>query len=76
MSDKIKSKLRALERGFELLKAPYYFSTSYFYLAVLFVLFDVEIVLLLPLVSFYTKIFGLKFLFRVLGVILFTLLIE
>jgi NADH-ubiquinone oxidoreductase chain 3 len=42
--------LSSIESGFEALKFRVYYSSSFFMLAVLFVLFDLELVLVLPLI--------------------------
>lgn len=42
--------LRSIESGFEALKNNAFLRTSFYLLAVLFVLFDLELVLILPLV--------------------------
>lgn len=52
--------LRSLESGFEGLKQGVIMRSSFFMLAILFVLFDIELILLFPLVVFFTKTFFIK----------------
>lgn len=64
--------LRVLEAGFERLKFNDFISSSFFIIAVLFVLFDLELVLLLPGVLFLlrrslSKFWFFSLLFFVIG---------
>jgi len=70
--------LTPLESGFEILSPPVFLSSSFFLLAIIFVLFDLEMVLLIPGILFH--LFEI-FLFRLmwlalLVVIIITLIFE
>jgi len=49
------SRLNSLESGFESLKVGLYISSPFFFLAVLFVLFDLELLFLFPGVFIFKK---------------------
>lgn len=53
--------LTSLESGFEIIKYGVLLRSSFFLLGVLFVLFDVELILLLPLVLYRYTVFYFKF---------------
>jgi len=67
-----------LESGFESLKYGSIISSSFFILAVLFVLFDVELIFLAPGVFFYSFRFLNQFIIWlvIISTILITLIIE
>jgi NADH:ubiquinone oxidoreductase subunit 3 (subunit A) len=70
--------ITSLESGFERLKYGIIMSSSFFILAILFVLFDIELVLLFPgVLNHFGFSFG-EFIFWgvLLSVILITLIIE
>lgn len=69
--------LSPLESGFESLKGVFSMGSSFFLLAVLFVIFDVELILVLPMIISYS-LRSVFFILCVLtlAVILLTLLLE
>jgi len=74
----IKSQLDSLEAGFEAIVAGYLLSSTFLFLAVLFVLFDLELLLLIPVLMI---IMGITMLNIVLWAVLIlfilvTLLLE
>jgi len=73
----IDPQLRPLESGFERLSPSLDISSPFFVLAVLFVLFDIELILLIPYI--FIKSYRLYFLISglvIFVIILITLLIE
>lgn len=71
------NRLRALESGFEALVSNNYISSPFFFLAVLFVLFDLEIVLLLPTVFLiFRYLTALSIWGIIMGVVFITLILE
>jgi len=67
-----------LESGFERLRPALSVSTPFFFLAVLFVLFDVEVILLLPSVFFHllSQVFIFNVFLLVIMLVILTVFVE
>lgn len=70
--------LTSLESGFENLKSNITIRSSFFILAVLYVLFDIELVLLFPIIfiHFVQGIILTKYIFYLIALVSLTLLLE
>jgi NADH:ubiquinone oxidoreductase subunit 3 (subunit A) len=72
------NQITALEAGFEGKLSAKILSSRFFFLAILFVLFDIELILIFPIILINTKtlLYGMLSALILLSVITLTLLLE